>query len=389
MGRRVDVIPLLHASTPSPLHSSTPMLLDQIAAALDRQDYRTATRLLKDFLQESPQNIWGQFYKARIYEVSGKQQAASEIYRRLLQDATNPKLAAQARQGLQRLNDREQADRKSAIALATSDPENAEPGILVIESIRSDQKPAAAQSLAQIMKLDAYTARLQIPSRGWRLYRVGAIGELQFYGQQLRNARIPAFWASLNAVETLPVFQVHYIQSYEPNAVVVCENEQGQPGSLSFNWSEVRQRVEGMLPIFERVVDTDRKGVTERQRKQKTQDYAHLTDLHLSKRRCILRLCDLNYQFHQGVAFSAPAGDSIAIDQATNRIHWNNLLAFLKYQLPQQPVWSDFQAFGETAIDQPLLLKRLKPHVHLFGQDSSLWNPTFHLYSSLAFLRER
>ncbi|KAM3095003.1 tetratricopeptide repeat protein [Phormidesmis sp. 146-12] len=365
------------------------MLLEQIAAAFDRQDYRAAAKLLKEFLQESPQNVWGQFYKARLYEISGKREAAGEIYRYLLRDGTNPKLVTQARQGIQRLDEIAQTEHKQAIAQATADPENAEPGILVLESMPSDARSSAAQNLARIMKLDAYTARMQIPNRGWRLYRVGAIGELQHYGQQLRNAEIPAFWASVDALQKLPVFQVHYIQEYQPQAIVVCQNEQGQIGSLKFDWSEVSQRVEGMLPIFEQVVDTDlRKGTIERQRKQTTQDYAHLCDLHLPKRRCILRLCDLNYQFHQGIAFSAPPKDSVAIDQATNRIHWNNLIAFLKYQLSQQPAWLEFQTFGETAIDHTLLLKRLNSHVHLFGQDSSPWNPAFHLYSGLAFLRE-
>ncbi|NJR51606.1 MAG: tetratricopeptide repeat protein [Leptolyngbyaceae cyanobacterium CSU_1_3] len=367
-------------------------MIDQIAAAFDRQDYRVAAKLLKEFLHDSPQdpaqNLWGQFYRARLYEVSGKLESAREIYRHLLRDGSNPKLANQSRQGLQRLDEQEHADRKQAIAQATAQPESTEPGVLILESMPSETRTAAAQALARVLKLDPYTARMQIPQRGWRLYRVGAIGELQLYGQQIRAAKIPAFWASLDALQKLPVFQVHSIQAYQPGAIVLCENEQGQLGSLNFDWSEVCQRVEGRLPIFERVVDTDiRRGTTERQRRETTQDYAHLCDLHLPKRRCILRICDLNYQFQQGIAFSAPAGDSIALDQATNRIHWNNLLAFLNYQLPQQPVWSEFQAFSETAIDQPLLFKRFKSHVRLFGQDTSPWNPTFHLYSGLAFLK--
>jgi len=32
----------------------------------------------------------------------------------------------------------------------------------------------------RLWKLDANTARLQLPSRGWRLYRAGVIGELRF-----------------------------------------------------------------------------------------------------------------------------------------------------------------------------------------------------------------
>ena len=360
-------------------------MLDQIAAAFDRQDYRTAATLLKDFLRESPQNPFGQFYKGRIYEVSGKLEAAEEIYRQLLRDVVNPKIANQARQGIQRLKALAQTRQQTAIAQATADPQNAEMGMLVLEAISSDIRTTLAQNFARIMKLDAYTARLQIPHRGWRLYRTGEIGELRHYGQQLREAEIPAFWAPLTALQSLQVFQVQYFHSYQPNAIAVCQNEHDQLGSLSFDWAEVTQRVEGRLPIFEQVVDTDARQRTQRQRKEQTQDYAHVCDLHLPKRRCILRLCDLNYQFHQGVAFSASVN---AIGQTTNRIYWNTLLAFLTYQLPEQPVWSEFMPFAETAIEFPNLLKRLKSHVHLFGQDTSLWNPAFHLYSGLAFSKD-
>ena len=361
-------------------------MLDQIAAAFDRQDYRTAAKLLKEFLHKSPQNPFGQIYRGRLYEVSGKSEAAEAIYRQLLRDVVNPKIATQARQGIQRLEALTQTRQQAAIAAATADPRNAELGMLVLEAISSDIRTTSAQNFARIMQLDAYTARLQIPHRGWRLYRTGAIGELQLYGQQLRAAEIPVFWTPLNALQTLQVFQVQYFQEYQPNAIAVCQNEQDQLGSLSFDWAEVTQRVEGRLPIFEQVVDTDARQRTQRQRKEQTQDYAHICDLHLPKRRCILRICDLNYQFHKGIAFST--ADASAIGQTTNRIHWNNLLAFLNYQLPDQPVWSEFTPFAETAIEFPNLLKRLKSHVHLFGQDASPWNPAFHLYSGLAFSKD-
>ncbi|MCY7275478.1 MAG: tetratricopeptide repeat protein, partial [Phormidesmis sp. CAN_BIN44] len=349
-------------------------------------DYRTAAKLLKEFLRESPQNPFGQFYRGRLCEVSGKLEAAEEIYRQLLRDVVNPKIAGQARQGIQRLEALAQTRQQTAIAAATADPQNAELGMLVLEAISSDIRTTSAQSFARIMNLDAYTARLQLPNRGWRLYRTGAIGELQHYGQQLRKAEIPAFWAPLKALQNLQVFQVQYFQSYQPNATAICQNDQDQLGSLSFDWAEVTQRVEGRLPIFEQVVDTDARQRTQRQRKEQTQDYAHICDLHLPKRRCILRLCDLNYQFPQGIAFSTT--DDNTIRQPTNRIHWNHLLAFLNYQLPEQPVWSEFMPFAETAIEFPNLLKRLKSHVHLFGQDTSPWNPVFHLYSGLAFSKD-
>lgn len=361
-------------------------MLDQIAAAFDRQDYQSAARLLKEFLQQSPQNPWGHLYRARLYEISNKVNEAREIYQKLLREVPNPKLAAQARQGIQRLDELEAAQRQQQIQQAISDPQNAELGILVLAAIPPETRTHAAQALAQILNIDPYTARMQLPNQGWKLLRTGAIGELKLYGQQLQAANIPAFWVTLNAVQTLPVYQVHYFQEFDPSAIVVCQNEQGLLGTLTFDWSEISQRVEGMLPIFERVVDSSIREGIQRQRKEETQDFARICDLHLPQRRCILRLCDWNYQFDQGIDFGMDEA-TVRLDQTINRLHWNRLIEFLNYQNPQQLILSEFTSFAESAIDFPLLLNRL-PAIQLFGQDDSLWNPAFHLYSGLAFWRE-
>ena len=74
-------------------------MLDQVAAAFDRQDYSTAARLLKELMQQSPENPWVQFYRARLQEVSGQVERAEQIYRQLLREVNNPKLVLQVRQG--------------------------------------------------------------------------------------------------------------------------------------------------------------------------------------------------------------------------------------------------------------------------------------------------
>ena len=357
-------------------------MLDRVAAAFEREDYRTAAQLLKQLLRESPQNPEVQFYLGRLQEVSGKLEAAQKIYRQLLRDTTNVKIVAQARQGLQRLEALEQERRNRDLAAATSDPSNSQPGVLVLEPITID-RTTAAQKFARIMQLDPYTARLQLPGRGWRLYRSGPIGELRFLGQNLRDSGIPCFWATLAQLQQLQVFQVSYFQAVAPQAVAVCHNEQGQLGSLTFNWSEITQRVTGLLPIFEQVVDLDRRGKL--QRKTQTQDYAQFCDLHLSNRLCILRLHDNGYQFQQGIAIAPQQNQNL--NQTTLRINWNSLLSFLDQQLPQVTVWSDFTPFGETVLDQPELLANVQSHVHLFRRADTNWDPAFHLYSSLVFLR--
>ena len=371
-------------------------VLTQVAAAFDRQDYKAAAQLLKPLHQQSPDNLWVRLYVGRLQEVSGKAEAAESIYRRLLQEATHPKVMTQAREGIQRLTAAAQAQRQATVAQATADPANAEQGILVLEPIASEVKQAAAQSFASIMKIDAYTARMLLPSRGWRLYRVGAIGELQLYGQELRQANIPAFWVSLGALQQIRVFRVQFIESVSPKPAIVCLNEVDQPGSLTFEWSEVSDRVEGLLPIFEDVVDIGSHAPFQRQtlkHRQETQDYAQILDLHLTKRRCILRFCDRTYQFNQGVVFDASQDG--AASQSTTRIRWNQLAAFLGDRLATREnqldhaASPDFTPFAETALEPLAIARDFPAHIDLLRKQPTLWDQAFHLYSSLIFWRSR
>lgn len=364
-------------------------MIKQIAAAFERQDYDTAAALLQQLVQESPQNPWVQFYLGRLDEVSGKLETASEIYRQLLRSAANTKIVGQARQGLQRVQELAklsesvaQEERRQAIAQATADPSNTQKGVLVLEPVSTDIRTLAAQKFAQIMQLDAYTARLQLPSRGWRLYRVGAIKELRFLGENLRKSGVPCFWTTLAEIQKIQVFQVSYFQQSD-QATVICQNVHGQTGSLTFNWLEVTQRVTGLLPIFEEVVDLDHRGKL--QRKTQTQDYAQFYDLHLPGKLCILRLHDRSYQFQQ--SFVAAPQQSQLNNQTTIRINWNSLVDFLNQQLSHAAIWSDFTPFAETVLDQKELLSRIKSHIHLFRRTETTWDPAFHLYSGLAFIK--
>lgn len=358
-------------------------MLEQVAAAFERQDYRTASQLLQQLRQESPQNPWVQFYYGQLHEVSGELEAAANIYRQQLQSATNTKILAQARQALQRVETLTQAQRQQALAQAIADPSDTELGVLVLEPVAAESKTLAAQKFAQIMQLDVYTARLQLPSRGWRLYRSGPISELHFLGQNLLDSGIPCFWATIAELQNIRVFQVSYFQSDTPQATVVCQNEQGQIGSLSFNWSEVKQRAIGQLPIFEQVVDRDVRGKL--QRKTQTQDYVQFCDLHLPG-RCLLRLQDNSYQFQQGMDLLPQPHQTSS--QTTSRINWNKLLQFLEQKLPQAQVWGDFTTFAETVLDQTELLGHIQSHVHLFRRAETNWDPAFHLYSGLAFTKQ-
>jgi thioredoxin-like negative regulator of GroEL len=151
-------------------------MLDQIAAAFDRQDYRTAAQLLKQLRQQVPESPWVLLFTARLQEVSGKTEAAEALYRQLLQQAISSKVAAQAREGLHRLTSIAQAQRQQAIAAATANSADVGVGFLVLEPVPAECRQVAAQRFGQIMNLDAYTARLSSLTRGWTVCILGFAG---------------------------------------------------------------------------------------------------------------------------------------------------------------------------------------------------------------------
>lgn len=358
-------------------------MLDDLIAAFDRQDYRTAAQLVKELLKQTPNHPWGQLYWGRLQEVSGKLETAEKVYRQLLRETTIPKLAMQARQGIQRIDRMQQERRQQAIAAATSDPTSSEQGFLALEGVVGEARNGAIQALTRVMNIEPYTARLLLPSKSWRLYRHGPIGELQWYGQSLRQAGVPACWAAVPDIQKIQVFQVKYIQAVTPQATVVCQNDQGQLGSLNFAWSEVSQRVEGMLPLFGQVVDLGYRD--QLQWKEQTQDYTHFCDLHLPDRRCILRIHEGSYDFDQGIVVARQANH---LDRNTIRTNWNALLQQLSHCSPGATIWSDFTGFGETASDFSLPLFSLKSHIRLPRATDTYLDAAFHLYSSLIFLRQ-
>jgi hypothetical protein len=354
-------------------------MIEQVAIAFEQKDYQTAAKLLKQLLVESPEHPWVQYYLGRLHEVSGKRQDAEKVYRQLLRDTRNSRIVTLARQGLRRLQEIELEERQRAISQATAEGNNTELGVLILEPLSNELKTEASRKFAQIMQLDPYTARLVLPSRGWRLYRTGQVGELKFYGKQLQQAGIPCFWATIAQIQQIQVYHVKYFQESTPQATVVCLNETNQLGSLSFDWSEVTARVVGLLPIFEEVVDRDVRGKLER--KTQTQDYAQFCDLHLPGRRCILRLDDSGYEFQQGLEIIPQAS------QNTIRINWNSLSSWINQQLPQVKIWSDFTSFADTTLDQTEMLGHIKSHIHLLRREETNWDSAFHLYSGLVFVK--
>ncbi len=364
-------------------------LLDDVTQAFDRRDYRSATAALKQLWQLQPENPWVQLYRGKLYEAGGNLVQATETYKNLLKAVPIPKVMAQARQGLDRVAHLEQEQRSREIALSISSPDQQQDGLLILEAIASDHRTQASRVFGQIMGIDPYSARMQMPNRGWRIYRMGKVGEMKLYGQQMKAQGIPAFWVPTTQLAEPQLFVVQAIQADEPTIQLICTNPQGKTGVISFTWADVTQAVKGRLPIHDRVLEFDvlRRELSQRSRKEEVRDYALVLDLHLKSRNCIFRFCDRTYQFDQGVDFTP----DIPLAQTVTRSQWNGINEWITSELKEKPIWDEFNPFKETAIEFPQLLKSIDPGFYLPGQDiaqdNSRTNPSFHLYSLLAFCR--
>ncbi len=387
---------LFHATN----HSK--FMLEQAASALNRRDYKTAAKLIAVLLVEQPDDHQVQLYAAQLDEATDRLDRAVKIYRSLLQHAVNPKITAEARQGIQRIDLLQSQVEETARGQAkTGIEENIEPGLLLLEPMSAEHKQAVVKKFAAIMEIDPYSARLQLPSRGWRLYRVGQMGELQFYRDRLLQAEIPCFCVSQHDIQQVFVFQVGHFQSFHPQGEIVCTDDRSELRTFNFNWSEVTQIVTGMLPIFEEVMELDARNRTFR--KPKILDYVHICDLQLRDRRSIFRLCSQTYNFsgykqlleqhrHQHGDLHH-LGNELRVEAqnlpATSRDNWKNTISQISEQVAEILTQSNFTPFAETAFGYPELMGHIDPHLKLLRRADSLWDRAFHLYSMLSMCRER
>lgn len=380
-------------------------MLEQAADALNRQDYQTAAKLIAALVEQQPDDHQVQLYAAQLQEATNNYDNALEIYRLLLQQAVNLKITAEARQGIQRIEQIHSKMQAQALACAKAASEaNVEPGFLILEPLAPEHKHIVAPRFAAIMDLDLYTARLQLPTRGWRLYRLGTMGELEFYCNRLQQAEIPSFCVSQQDTQQFFVFRVNYFQSFQPQPSIVCTDDRSELRTFNFNWSDVTQLVTGILPIFEEVLEIDARNRT--QRKPKILDYVHICDLQLRGCRSIFRLCSQTYDFCDykqlvtqnrrqltGDLSSQLSGDLSGLLNGqriptTSLDNWKNLMAQIREQISDIPTRRDFIPFAETAIGYPELLTRIDPHLELLRRADSPWDRAFQLFSTLSMCRK-
>jgi hypothetical protein len=380
-------------------------MLEQAADALNRQDYKTAGKLIAVLIADQPDDHQVQLYAAKLQEATNKLDNALDIYRLLLQHALDRKITLEARQGIGRIEAIQAQIQANAIACARAGIEdNTEPGFLILEPMSQEQKQIVIERFAAIMNIDPYSARLQLPSRGWRLYRIGTLGELEFYRDQFLQAGIPCFCVAQKDTQQMYTFNVSHFQSFHPKATIVCTDDRSELRTFNFNWSEVTQIVTGMLPIFEEVMEIDARNRT--QRKPRILDYVHICDLQLRDRRSIFRLCAQTYDFcdykqlitQNRTQFTGDLSTQLSGDlsgllngqkiPSTSRDNWKNLISQIHEQVTEIPTQANFTPFAETAIGYTELLGHINPHLELLRRADSHWDRAFHLYSTISMCKD-
>jgi len=357
-------------------------MYDLVSAALQAQQLTQAAQLIKQWQREKPKDPWLALAMGQYWEVKADLERAQVTYTQLLQNTANTKVLSHARVGMKRVRDELARQREHDLHAAKAQPGSEMAGVLVLQPVGGDQRLAVAQGLAKVMQIDVYTARTRLPSQSWRLHRVGPLGELRYFGEQLRQHQVPCVWAAVEEVKGLPVFRVQAIQSAEAQVTVLCQNAHGQKGTLQLQWSEVSQWVLGSLPIYESVVDLGPWGKL--QRKEATQDYAEVVDWHLHRRGCVLRFCDHTYRYREAAPLPGlwePPTDGPLIAATA----WKALKAGFE-QAIAPPLQRDFTGFGESALDFIDLLPEIPAYLDLSRGQPSPWDAAFQLYSCLRFL---
>jgi hypothetical protein len=358
-------------------------MLEQVEKAIGRKDYRTARNLLKTLVHNQPDNELAHFYAAQLQELTDHLDNAEKLYRNLLKDSVDPTILKESRRALARVQAAKAAKVEASRSAALDVEGGREYSLLILESVTAEAKTEMAPKLGEIMNVDPYTARLHLPSRGWRLYRSGFQGDLQVYQGQLQNAGIPSFCTPLGRVNDMEVVTVQVIEEFRPQAIVCCHNDYGAEMRMGFLWPEVTSIVTGLLPIFEELNEVTASATKKTiERKPKVLDYVQLCDLHVPSKNLIFRMSSENYAYQK--ADGEKTGDFLAL---TSRENWQRLLNQIYGRTVQAKMFSEFTPFAETALGCPELLQKVTHHLNLMRRKESLWDNAFQLYSGLIFCK--
>jgi hypothetical protein len=354
-------------------------MYDLVSAALEAQQLTQAGQLIKQWQQKNPQDPWLKLAMAQYWEARAEFEKAQVIYTRVLQSTANTKVLSQARAGVQRVRDHLAQQREHSLRVAKQQPGAELAAVLALEAVTGDRREAAAQGLAQVMQLDAYTARTRLSSKHWRLLRVGPAGEQQYFCERLAAAGTPVSSITIDQIKDLKTFRVEAIEAVAPQLRVVCQNSAGQRGTIELDWADITQWLIGQLPIYESVVDLDARGKLKR--KDSTQDYSEIMDWHLHGRQCVLRFCDRTYKYREALPLPPHQDWPSPLMAATA---WKAMKQYFETCMLAAPI-ADFSGFGESALDLIDLLPTFDTYIDLGRSMPNAWDGAFHLYSALRF----
>ncbi|BAQ60559.1 Slr0723 protein [Geminocystis sp. NIES-3708] len=352
-------------------------MFEEVKLAIENKNYNQAKEILNQLAMDDYDNLWIKYYYSLILEREGNFQEAEANYRQIIKDSIypDPTLIKIIRDSIERIVEIEKQIKQKKI----NDFKNIENGqdlaVLILESVSLIEKKILAPKLSKIMNIDNYTATLQIPTRSWRLYKTGHLGELNYWQTELSQVNIPCFCETIKNINKIVVYQVKYIIQDSEQVTILVEDKEQKEKEITFKWNNINNKVQGLIPIFELTLNFDAKGKP--YRKQSILDYAQFYDLHLLSNNLILRFTDNFYKFDQGL--------KMIKEQKTSKEKWQILINLLTNNMPEQKLWSDFNLFGEGVIQFPEMLKQIESHINLFHREKNIWDEAFQLYSGLIF----
>jgi hypothetical protein len=358
-------------------------MFEELEKAIDTEDYEIAQQIIDELDSKLTDKLWLKYYQSLILEKQENLEKAEQNYRQIIKDIIypDPKLLKLIRNGIERIIAAKKEEKEEQKQVFTKIENSDNLAVLILENITLEEKQKLAPDFAKIMEIDRYTATLQIPTRSWRLYKTGQLGELNYYQSELAKIGLPCFCQPLNKINSMTVYQVKYLEINDDKSQFrfYSENEQGQEEIIDIAPQQINGWVKAMLPLFELTVNIDKKNQI--QKKKSTLDYIAFFDLHSSHDNAIFRFSDRAYQFEQD--------QNIQQESNTTKDKWQNLENNLQAMIPSASVWSNFTLFAEGVIQFPEMLKQVKSHVHLFRREDTLWDEAFQLYSGLIFLQNK
>lgn len=352
-------------------------MFQEVKLAIDNENYDQAKEILTELAMEDHNNLWIKYYQSLISEKEGNLKEAETNYRQIIKDSIypDPHLIKLIRDGIERIVEVYKQVKEAKFNEFKNIENSEDLAVLFLQPVTLDEKKVLAPKLAKIMNIDNYTATLQIPTRSWRLYKTGNLGELNYWQSELSQVDIPCFCQRIKNVNQMLVYQAKYIVQDSEQVTILIENKQATEQEITFRWEDINNKVQGLIPIFESTLHLDVKDSSSR--KQSILDYAQFYDLHLLSQNLIIRFSDNFYKFDQGLHLTK--------QEKTSKEKWQILVDFLANKMPNKPLWSDFTLFGEGVIQFPEMLKQVEANIHLFHREENIWDEAFQLYSGLIF----